>query len=51
MMDKEKHQTNKDCKHIWNYEIINMGNSNYFIEKCEKCLMTIKTLELFKKEN
>ncbi len=37
----------KNCNHNWEYKVINMQESNYFIETCKKCLATIGTLELF----
>jgi hypothetical protein len=43
-MDKVNYKANKSCQHLCSYEIINMENSNYFIEKCQKYLMTTKTL-------
>ena len=39
------------CKHVWNFSITTMKDSNYFIETCTKCNSTINTLELFKNTN
>jgi hypothetical protein len=36
------------CKHEWNFKIVNMTDSNIFIEQCTKCDKNINTFELFK---
>lgn len=36
------------CKHEWNFEVVNMIDSNIFIEQCTKCNKNINTFELFK---
>lgn len=36
------------CKHEWNFLITSMKDSNLFIEACNKCNMSVRTLEVFK---
>jgi hypothetical protein len=36
------------CQHVWDFKIINMEDSNMFVEICDKCSENINTLELFK---